>query len=854
MIPQTLEELKPLRQWVNYIRIWNETKNGGAGGYDKPPINPQTLRDAMTNNPKTWADYDTAAAQIGKESKHRDTKHPDENGNVPTIRAKVEGVGLILAGGYCGIDFDHVIDEAGNVAPFATDIIKRLDTYTEISPSGSGLHALLYCGDLLEDGEGFGAQFLLDAAENVITDEAAKVYELEVYAPKNGGRYFTVTGNVYHDRPVRRNKSETLLDIFTEYGTKRQEARAAKVAPSVGTQYETAGRAASAEDNKTMLSSALPFIDPGALDFNEWASVMTALRVAGFQLHEAETWSSGLLSGSINPKNDPQANARRWEKFHFKGGYTSAAGTIINKAKAAGWDPSQAFSDEERAEYGRSLYTEEQRREYGRKLHEEETASAAEDFADDEDNAQKEPTASEKPPSVGTLEDDRREKWEKQRISAAEWAKSGYYAVILYAVDGVPMDDHTKHRQQIVAGYEEYTAARDAIHAEKWYIGGQKFQTEAEYFPGLVTYDAAEKVFSEADDSYLDIKGFQKLSKIAKIQTHDTVALAADTGAGKSSLMLNFIEGLNDEYPVLYFNLEMDVKTIFRRLVAIHTGITLDTIEDYKNSERTQDIVKNALCALTSRKPLQIIDDVYNVEDIEQLIAKSTKGRTEPTIVIIDHSLLVTTKKRTSGRYERFTHISEELRRISRKHNIVMFSLLQQNRAGKADEETRPTNSSLKESGSWENDSTHIVFLWWDPSIKRKRIVITKNRGGESGGDVVLEYRKKSQIYYEAEPDEQEAAAPERKTKRTTRDKRRDKLIQANEEAIIKTNGKPTLHDIAEAAGVTVSTVKGWIKEYGGFTIDGKQIDPAGIDEKVEHTGFIRLTPHEEDEAEENFK
>ena len=50
IIPKNLEELKPLKQWVNYIRIWNPTKHGGAGGYDKPPINPFTLWDGKTTD------------------------------------------------------------------------------------------------------------------------------------------------------------------------------------------------------------------------------------------------------------------------------------------------------------------------------------------------------------------------------------------------------------------------------------------------------------------------------------------------------------------------------------------------------------------------------------------------------------------------------------------------------------------------------------------------------------------------------------------------------------------------------------------------------------------------------------
>ena len=371
IIPDNIKELEDLKQWVNYIRIWNPTKHGGKGGYDKPPINPYTLRDGRTNDPETWTTYSQAAANIGKTARHRDTKHKTDDGGAPLVLAPIAGAGLVLARGYCGVDLDGVLDQNGNLAPVAARIVEVLDTYTEISPSGSGLHCLLYCGDLLEAGRNFGRQFLLDAAGR-ITGEEGKRYEVEVYFYTDGGRYFTVTGNVYKDRPIARNQSDKLLRLYDFYSMKTKQYRAAKApARPVGT-HSAAGRATNSDDNHTMIESALQAIDPGALDFGEWAAIMTALKVLGYSLDEAEKWSAGDLYGTTNPKNDTGNNSRRWERFHFENGEHSAAGIIINAAKACGWTPAEAFTDEQRTNYGRSLYTEQQRAEYGRSLYTEE--------------------------------------------------------------------------------------------------------------------------------------------------------------------------------------------------------------------------------------------------------------------------------------------------------------------------------------------------------------------------------------------------------------------------------------------------------------------------------------------------
>lgn len=378
IIPKNLEELKPLKQWVNYIRIWNPTKNGGAGGYDKPPINPFTLRDGKTTDATNWTTYTQAAGNIGKTARHRDTKHPDERGNAPLVSAAVEGAGLVLARGYCGVDLDGVIDKHGNLAPFAANIVKALDTYTEVSPSGRGLHCLLYCGDLLEAGRNYGKQFLLDANQR-ITNEAGKRYELEVYFYTNGGRYFTVTGNVFLDRPIARDKSKHLLRLYDFYSEKAKQYRAAQApARSVGTLSTL--RPADSDANRTMIESALQAIDPAELDFGEWAAIGSGLKQNGYS---CETWENWSEDGGRNSKHVTNYTYTRWENLKD---IDEPLRAILGIAKRFGWTAADAFTKEqrteygrrehpdekERTEYGRSLYTEEQRAEYGRSLYTEE--------------------------------------------------------------------------------------------------------------------------------------------------------------------------------------------------------------------------------------------------------------------------------------------------------------------------------------------------------------------------------------------------------------------------------------------------------------------------------------------------
>jgi len=93
---------------------------------DKPtkvPVNPRTGANADTTDPDTWGTLDEAL--------HCREEH------------QLDGVGFVVTDGdpYCGIDLDSCRDPVtGKIAPWAHDIIVALNSYSEITPSGRGVH------------------------------------------------------------------------------------------------------------------------------------------------------------------------------------------------------------------------------------------------------------------------------------------------------------------------------------------------------------------------------------------------------------------------------------------------------------------------------------------------------------------------------------------------------------------------------------------------------------------------------------------------------------------------------------------------------------------------------------------
>jgi putative DNA primase/helicase len=122
----------------------------------KMPINPVTGKCAKANDPDTWGTFNQAIEAMSTF---------ERNG--------VDGIGVQLGEGLCGIDIDHCINEHGQISEKALDIIMTMKSYTEKSVSGTGVH-ILYKGTL--------------------PDGARRLDDLEMYSE---GRYFVLTGDIY---------------------------------------------------------------------------------------------------------------------------------------------------------------------------------------------------------------------------------------------------------------------------------------------------------------------------------------------------------------------------------------------------------------------------------------------------------------------------------------------------------------------------------------------------------------------------------------------------------------------------------------------------------------------------------
>lgn len=143
-------ELRAVPHWV----AWACIPRPGGKKPEKRPIDPHTGQAAKVNDPGTWAGFDDA---LGFYLNRRD---------------RLAGLGFMFApdGPFAGLDLDGCRSAEG-LDPLALDLLRELDTYAEVSPSGSGVKA-------------FGIGRLDPAGPN-------RSGRMEVY---DRGRFFAVTG------------------------------------------------------------------------------------------------------------------------------------------------------------------------------------------------------------------------------------------------------------------------------------------------------------------------------------------------------------------------------------------------------------------------------------------------------------------------------------------------------------------------------------------------------------------------------------------------------------------------------------------------------------------------------------
>ena len=153
-----------LLEYPNWV-AWREDPPDKPGDkLKKVPINPHTGNLGSSTDPASWGTLVQAKARAARDD--------------------LAGMGFVFTDSpFAGVDLDHCRDAAtGAIEPWALEIIRELDSYSEVSPSGTGVHVFVK-----GDKPGGSCKLKRDGGG-----------EIEIY---DSGRYFTFTGDHLEGTP-----------------------------------------------------------------------------------------------------------------------------------------------------------------------------------------------------------------------------------------------------------------------------------------------------------------------------------------------------------------------------------------------------------------------------------------------------------------------------------------------------------------------------------------------------------------------------------------------------------------------------------------------------------------------------
>ncbi|MCJ7435535.1 MAG: replicative DNA helicase [Anaerolineales bacterium] len=255
-------------------------------------------------------------------------------------------------------------------------------------------------------------------------------------------------------------------------------------------------------------------------------------------------------------------------------------------------------------------------------------------------------------------------------------------------------------------------------------------------------YDRIDDLAKRDEEIYGVPTGFVDLDKIlGGLQPSDFLIIAGRPGQGKTGFLLSIAKnaGLTHKKHVAIFSLEMSNEQVVQRLIAQETGIDSQRLRNGKLREDEWPLFTHSIEVFSDTHIY--LDDTPAITPL-QLRTKCRRLHMEFGIdlVIIDYLQLMGGDTRTDNRVQEVSYISRNLKVLARELNVPVLAAAQLSRAVEQRSDKRPMLSDLRESGSLEQDSDIVMFIYRPDQYEKEtdkqniaEIIIAKHRNGPVG-------------------------------------------------------------------------------------------------------------------------
>lgn len=236
--------------------------------------------------------------------------------------------------------------------------------------------------------------------------------------------------------------------------------------------------------------------------------------------------------------------------------------------------------------------------------------------------------------------------------------------------------------------------------------------------------------------------GFPELDNtLSGLQNSNLIVIGARPSLGKTALAMDIARHIatKEQKPVGIFSLEMSREEIVDRLLSAESQVPLWRIRTGRITDESDfELIQAGLNSL-AQAPIYIHDaPTSNIMQIRAM-ARRLQAQQGLSILFLDYLQLIQPRTNSDNIVQQITEISRGLKALARELNIPVVAISQLSRNVDHRETKIPRLSDLRDSGSIEQDSDVVLFLYrkdrdkMNPSPEEQNlaeIIVAKHRNG----------------------------------------------------------------------------------------------------------------------------
>jgi replicative DNA helicase len=255
--------------------------------------------------------------------------------------------------------------------------------------------------------------------------------------------------------------------------------------------------------------------------------------------------------------------------------------------------------------------------------------------------------------------------------------------------------------------------------------------------------DRLEQLYERGDAITGVPTGYLDLDQLLSgLQPSALVVVGARPAMGKTSFALGMAShaALEHHRPVLFFSLEMSNLELSQRLLCAEARIDSSRVRNGQLQAEDWTKISKAMGRL-AEAPVWI-DDNPNLT-IMEIRAKARRLKSQIGdlgMIVIDYLQLMTGRASAENRQVEVSELSRGLKILARELNTPVVALSQLSRGLEMRADKRPMLADLRESGSIEQDSDVVMFIYreeiYDPKPEnagQAEVIVAKHRSGPTG-------------------------------------------------------------------------------------------------------------------------